>query len=145
MSWGAVLNWNGEKLSDVNGNLSELLQDRNGFDARNILTSLATADEDYNKTSAYNPIPIYKLDDNSETINAVHCDAYFGFGYYCIASISNNQSNVNYHEILFYSEKVIGHNQLQQPPNNINVSWNVSSTPIGGYIFSAVVNATLCL
>ncbi|CAG8761744.1 44628_t:CDS:2, partial [Gigaspora margarita] len=166
-NWGTVLNWNGEKLrsednlyaNDVNGNLSKLLQNEPIYGAY-FLSSLATADEgyiilynsshpsslnaifiDYNKTSTSNSILINVPIDLNTTINAVHCDAYFGFGHYCIASISK-QTNESYYEFLFYTGKLIGSNQLHQLPNNISVSWNVSSTPIGGYIFSAVVNAT---
>ncbi|KAF0541531.1 hypothetical protein F8M41_005301 [Gigaspora margarita] len=142
---------------DVNGNLLVLLQDVS-ISVAYFLASLATADEgyiilynyssslnaifiDYNKTSTSNPIRIDVPIDINTTINAVHCDAYFGFGHYCIASISK-QTNESYYEFLFYTEKLIGSNQLHQLPNNISVSWNVSSTPIGGYIFSVVVNAT---
>ncbi|CAG8835260.1 28261_t:CDS:2, partial [Racocetra persica] len=46
--WGAVLNWKGESLSDVNGNLSVLINNTIriiGFEDITLFTSLATVDE----------------------------------------------------------------------------------------------------
>ncbi|RIB07585.1 hypothetical protein C2G38_418093 [Gigaspora rosea] len=143
---------------DFNGNLSKLLQN-DPISLTYFFASLTTADEgyiilsgnnslsqkalyavfiDYNKASTSKSIHIDVPIDINTIINAVHCDAYFGFGYYCIASIANKK----YYEFLFYTEKFIGSNKLQQLPKNINVFSTVSSTPIGGYIFSAVVDTT---
>ncbi|CAG8640290.1 10759_t:CDS:2, partial [Gigaspora rosea] len=83
--------------------------------------------------------PITKID---MKINAVHCDAYFGFCYYCIVSIIYNNT-MNYEKIIFCSEKLMNSVQLFRTPKETDVHWSVlSSTPIGGYIFTAVDNAS---
>ncbi|KAF0541544.1 hypothetical protein F8M41_005315 [Gigaspora margarita] len=169
-NWGAVLNWEGKKLSsmsfeqytgnriyrnfievninkelgflrisarddifttqysvDVNGNLSELLQNA-PISLASFLASLATADEGYIILCEYS---------NSRSLNALNT-------LYAIFIDYNKTSTSNpiVIDVPLDIKKLIGSNKLHQLPNNINVSWNVSSTPIGGYIFSAVVNAT---
>ncbi|CAG8508134.1 923_t:CDS:2 [Dentiscutata heterogama] len=158
--WGAVLNWNGEKLSSIS---------LDSFTNFTSFTSLATADEGYailyakysvnetnfmrplgglyasfiayNKTSTGNPILLFQVTRTEMKINAVHCNALFGFCYYCVASIIYNNT-VYYEEIPFCSETTVAPEQLLNTPNETSVPWSVSSTPIGGYVFSAVVNAT---
>ncbi|CAG8650090.1 10926_t:CDS:2, partial [Dentiscutata heterogama] len=79
---------------------------------------------DYNTTNSSsigNPILLFQITKAEMKINAVPCNAYFGFA------------------------AIIGSGQLFNTPNETSMPWNVvSSTPVGGYIFSAVVN-TACL
>ncbi|CAG8640642.1 15655_t:CDS:2, partial [Dentiscutata heterogama] len=179
--WGAVLNWKGEKLSDANGILSELVNFNyavritGSADSKvTTFTSLATVDEGYavlyfkysdvggsalmntfgglyvsfigynttDTTSFDNPILLFQITSDEMKINTVHCNACFGFCYYCVASISYNNT-VYYEEITFCSVKIIYSGLLVNTPTETSMPWNVmSSTPVGGYVFSAVVNAT---
>ncbi|CAG8638539.1 10957_t:CDS:2 [Gigaspora margarita] len=95
----------------------------------------------YNQTSVGNPMLLFQITRTGMKINAVHCNTFLGFCYYCVASIIHNNT-VYYDEILFCSNLFISSRQISKPPDEIGVPWNVSSTTIGGYIFSAVVNAT---
>ncbi|CAG8810219.1 2537_t:CDS:1, partial [Gigaspora rosea] len=95
---------------------------------------------DYNKIST-NPFLLFQITRLNMTVNAVHCNEYFGFCHYCIVSISYN-SSIYYEEILFCSDKLMSSYQLQQTYNNSDDHRNVVSTPIGGYIFFAMDNAT---
>ncbi|CAG8842423.1 21866_t:CDS:1, partial [Racocetra persica] len=97
-----------------------------------------------NTTSMNNPILLFQITSSEMKINAVHCNAYFGFGYYCVASIIYNNTVYYYKEIAFYSTTIIDSEQLFNTPNEASVLWNVSSTPFGGYVFSALVNSN-CL
>ncbi|CAG8605525.1 11274_t:CDS:2, partial [Dentiscutata heterogama] len=156
---------------DANGNLSLLSAGILLSYNTTIFTSLTTADEGYlilyvtyknqddflsplgglyasfvayNKTFSNpsdNPILLFQITRPHMKINAVHCDAHFGFCYYCVASIIYNNT-VYYEEIIFCQETSIIFNQLHRIPNETNVPWSVSSTPVGGYIFSAVVDTT---
>ncbi|CAG8667477.1 20958_t:CDS:10, partial [Cetraspora pellucida] len=95
----------------------------------------------YNQISMNNSILLFPITSPEMKINAVHCNAFLGFCYYCIASIIYNNT-VQYEEIQFCTGKFLNSNPIQTP-NEIGVPWNVFSTPTGGYILSAV-NATTC-
>ncbi|CAG8795569.1 16518_t:CDS:2, partial [Cetraspora pellucida] len=120
------------------GNKSDFMSPLGGLYARFI-----TYDQIFkgNQISLNNYILLFPITRPEMKINAVHCNAYFGFCYYCIASIIYNNT-VQYEEIQFCTEKLLNSNPIQTP-NEIDVPWNVFSTPTGGYIFSAV-NATTC-
>ncbi|CAG8818645.1 397_t:CDS:1, partial [Racocetra fulgida] len=151
---------------DVNGKLSISMDEKLiEMDATNqiiLLTSLATVDEGYAilyakyssdnsdmsplgglyvifiGASIGNPIPLFQITKAEMKINAVHCNACFGFCYYCVASINYNNT-VYYEEIIFSSVATMGSGQLNNTPKEPSASWNVvSSTPVGGYIFSSV-------
>ncbi|CAG8769844.1 28186_t:CDS:2, partial [Racocetra persica] len=49
---------------------------------------------------------------------------------------------VYYEEIWFCSGSIQPPNKLPHTPNEISVPWSVSSTPVFGYVFSAVVDTT---
>ncbi|KAF0332947.1 hypothetical protein F8M41_018089, partial [Gigaspora margarita] len=95
----------------------------------------------YSQTSMGNPMLLFQITRTGMKINAVHCNTFLGFCYQCVASIIHNNT-VYYDEILFCSEIFLSSGQISKPPDEIGVPWNVSSTTFGGYIFSAVVNAT---
>ncbi|CAG8726732.1 6838_t:CDS:2, partial [Cetraspora pellucida] len=95
----------------------------------------------HNKTFLSNTIALFQIIKPETKINAVNCNAYFGFCYYCIASIIYNNT-VHYEEVQFCTEKFLSSNPIKTP-NEIGVPWNVFSIPTGGYILSAV-KATTC-
>ncbi|CAG8734173.1 15448_t:CDS:1, partial [Cetraspora pellucida] len=96
----------------------------------------------YNQTFQDITFPLFQLTQIEMKINAVHCDAYFGFCYYCIVSIIYNNT-MKYEKVIFCSEKLINTVKLYGTPQKTDVHWSVlSSTPIGGHIFTAVDNAS---
>ncbi|CAG8583843.1 12748_t:CDS:10, partial [Cetraspora pellucida] len=136
----------GQYSVDVNGNLSELGYSRQEIDrlptSYTLFTSLATVDEDRNKISLRNSILLFPITVPGMKINAVHCNTFWGFCYYCIASTIIYNNKVHYEKVHFCTEKFLTSYPIQIP-NEIGVLRNVLSTPIGGYILSAV-NDTTC-
>ncbi|CAG8499912.1 3642_t:CDS:2 [Dentiscutata erythropus] len=94
-----------------------------------------------NTASMGNPILLLQITKEGMLFDAVHCNACFGLCYFCVVSIVYNKI-MHYEEIIFCSVTIIGSGQLFNTPNETGVPWNVvSSTPVGGYVFSAVDNA----